>query len=586
MSELIEQPRSELAQARLEDALDGGAPRQLAKKARAEATWRAYQSDWRQFEGYCRSVELPAAPKTLTAFLARTQAAERKSPSPTKSATLGLILANIFTWLRQLVRRPSFDVTMRGCAARESSMLELPQSLFDIYALALPRGHGFGHRPPVEAWRSEDDLKCGIVTQDTESGDYGVLIMRRRVDHVWTVTEETHALPSRDAARRKVKSAVGSEAPPEPGPLGTAARPALHDLGDRTASDVFRLLSRRTHHPAAWLLNQVYLALPNPDKNWAADCQTANFHTRLWEAQLLASFREQGLLVTQPHRSPDLRIENRRGGEAWVEAVTANPPVPYNHVNAPPSMQPEKRIDLFLGPAAVRFAKTLGNKLQKDYHELSHVAGKPFVIALADFQAPASMVWSREALAGYLYGVHAEIDEVNGERSARLVSASHLRDESKFPAGLFANDQHTELSAVLFSNACSIAKFNRVAVSAGCLTEGLRYVRIGNFFDRTRGALEGIPFSLDITSSEYRSLWPQRYEPWCAELEVFHNPYAQHPLPHALVPEATHWFRKNGEMVCESCYETSILWSTTRIQDASAPVPTIEDIMKLSDPEP
>ncbi|MDH8570797.1 hypothetical protein QIH26_28160, partial [Klebsiella pneumoniae] len=75
--------------------------------------------------------------------------------------------------------------------------------------------------------------------------------------------------------------------------------------------------------------------------------------------------------------------------------------------------------------------------------------------------------------------------------------------------------------AVIFSNACSIAKFNRVGVSAGAAPTGLRYVRRGMFFDRTPGALEGIPFCLDITSAEYRALWPQRFEPWSAELEVF-----------------------------------------------------------------
>jgi hypothetical protein len=41
----------------------------------------------------------------------------------------------------------------------------------------------------------------------------------------------------------------------------------------------------------------------------------------------------------------------------------------------------------------------------------------------------------------------------------------------------------------------------------------LRYTRIGNFFDRTPGALKGIPFCLDVTSDEYRGLWPHRYPP-------------------------------------------------------------------------
>ena len=139
--------------------------------------------------------------------------------------------------------------------------------------------------------------------------------------------------------------------------------------------------------------------------------------------------------------------------------------------------------------------------------------------------------------------------------------ATHLLGPSAFPAGLFADDRHAELSAVIFSNACSIAKLYRVPISGGGAPKGLRYTRIGNFFDRTPGALGGIPFCLDITSDEYRELWPHGYEPWTAEMEVFHNPFARHPASFELLPEATHWHEEDGERLCSTVYETSILWS-------------------------
>ncbi len=68
----------------------------------------------------------------------------------------------------------------------------------------------------------------------------------------------------------------------------------------------------------------------------------------MWEAQLLASFREQGLLVAQEHLSPDFEIQNRLGGKATVEAVTANPSTLYDHVNAPPSAHPTERDEVFI----------------------------------------------------------------------------------------------------------------------------------------------------------------------------------------------------------------------------------------------
>jgi hypothetical protein len=54
---------------------------------------------------------------------------------------------------------------MNGGEGKELYMQELPQPLFDVYALALPRGHGFGRQPPVGAWQSDEGLACGVVTR-------------------------------------------------------------------------------------------------------------------------------------------------------------------------------------------------------------------------------------------------------------------------------------------------------------------------------------------------------------------------------------------------------------------------------------
>ncbi|KAB2726516.1 hypothetical protein [Brucella anthropi] len=458
-------------------------------------------------------------------------------------------------------------------------MREIPQWEFDFYALSRPRGHDFGASSPVAAWAGDDGRGCGIVTRHATSGSFGLMILRRRIDRVWTLTREADGFASIPDAAKELEPALAADRPLEPLPPGAVLRPSLFDFGDREPSDVFRLLAGMTHRPAAWALEQLYLALPKPDRNWVSDCQTINFHTRLWEAHLLASFREQGLFVDQPFESPDFRIENAAGGEAWVEAVTANPPTPYNHVNAPFAETPTERDEIFFGGAALRFAKTIGNKLARRYDQLPHVTGKPFILAVADFQASGSMLWSREGLIGYLHGTGATLAEVNGQPQAVPLAASHLLGPARFPAGLFADDRHAELSAIIFSNACSMAKLNRVAISGGGAPEGYRYTRIGKFFDRTPGALEGHPFCLDITSAEYRGLWPHGYEPWTAEMEVFHNPHARHPISLDLFPEATHWIEQDGEWMCSSAYESSILWSQTLITGIDKPPPSLEDFI-------
>ncbi|MFB2561447.1 hypothetical protein ACEWB4_20385 [Sphingobium sp. sgz301303] len=381
-----------------------------------------------------------------------------------------------------------------------------------------------------------------------------------------------------DRVRARAKIELKEDGQPEPVPPGTPRRAALYDLKGREPGSVFRLLTTETYHNAAWLLNQLYLSLPRPDRKWAADCQTENFNARLWEAQLLASFREQGLRVTQPLESPDFRLENKAGEVAWVEAVTANPEERYEPVNARISLQPGETRELFFGPAAVRFAKTIGSKLQRNYHELDHVRGLPFVLALADFQAPASMMWSREALIGYLTGTGVSFGETGGVRAPMMEEVSHLMGPSAFPAGLFRDDVYSGLSAVIFSNACALSKFNRVMITRGAPNYHRRYVRYGKLFDRGLDVFKGVPFCLDVASEEYLSFWPSRHEPWCAELEVFHNPFAAHSFPVSLAPEATHWKWIDDEWLCRPYYETSILWSGALVMPLDDEMPTYETV--------
>lgn len=63
-------------------------------------------------------------------------------------------------------------------------MRELPRLIFDIYALAFPKGHGFGRKLPVGAWQSDDGIAFGVITRDVDTHQHGMLIMQQQVDGV------------------------------------------------------------------------------------------------------------------------------------------------------------------------------------------------------------------------------------------------------------------------------------------------------------------------------------------------------------------------------------------------------------------
>ncbi|SPC18460.1 hypothetical protein [Cupriavidus taiwanensis] len=452
--------------------------------------------------------------------------------------------------------------------------------MFDVYALALPKGLSFDEDPPVNAWADSGHLTVGALTQNRKSGKHGVLIMRRREDHVWAVLRRDADSFSEEEAMAIIRQACEEPACPVLVPSGARRRTPLWDLKGSEPSGIFKLLGQPCRERGAWMLNQLYLAMPNPDPNWPKDCQTDNFHTRLWEALLLASFREQGLLVTQEYPSPDFHITNSKGGNAWVEAVTTNPPVRYDHASAGTDPLPQDRRERMLGAAAERYARTLRNKLNKGYTNMPHVAGTPFAIAIADFHAPGSMMWSREALIAYLYGLYVRKVEREGKVVAAAEAVDTLPGDPSIRAGLFFTPEGKELSAVIFSNGASLAKLSRVPISFGGDSGDYRYVRIGEFVDDTPGALNGIPFSMDVNSNEYRDLWkPYGYEPWTAEIEVFHNPKARHRINPALLPEATHWLPINGVLDCRRYFRHSVLKSQTLIQPSSEPIPTVDSLV-------
>lgn len=435
---------------------------------------------------------------------------------------------------------------------------------FDLYALSLPRGPNFEWQVFHSAWKTPRSEAVGAVLIDPEQRTFRTLVMRRRVDHRFTVTHQTDDQGSSDEAVAVVAEAMRPEDPPAALPPGEKRRPHLFAAGKKRVCEQLKILTGTvTHFPALMTIGEVYLAMPNPDSNFVPDFQTESFDSRLWELYLLACFREQGVMVTQNHPSPDFHIE-RDGHACWVEAVTANPRDRRANDITVPVHAPEDRTERLLGAPAARFAKTLRNKLQREYEKLPHVRGQPFALAIADFHAPGSMVWSREALPCYLYGVHPCVSEGPDGRQASMESVRTLKGDQRIPAGLFRDPAMAHVSAVIFSNAATFAKFNRMGFLAGWRPKGLTMVRDGILFDRTTGALDPKPFRFDVLSDEYASLWPAG-EAWCQELDVFHNPQATHPIAFDLLPGATHWFERDGDIECSTIWEWSVLSSVTHL---------------------
>ena len=124
--------------------------------------------------------------------------------------------------------------------------------------------------------------------------------------------------------------------------------------------------------------------------------------------------------------------------------------------------------------------------------------------------------------------------------SAVVVIVTLPRSTPTAPFFWQPNTEH--VSAVLFSNAGTISKFNRMGVRAGFGDRFVSLVRRGGLNDPSPGALDAIAFDLDIEHPDYE-------EDWADELCMYHNPNALLPIDEDLFPGITHYRIEEGEAI-------------------------------------
>lgn len=132
------------------------------------------------------------------------------------------------------------------------------------------------------------------------------------------------------------------------------------------------------------------------------------FSSSLWELYLNKAFKVLGFSIDYSAESPDFLLEHESGRYLNVEAVTSNKPT-NNEIDATKlsgedflnfsSLKLLRKIndkrDLFLGK----------NGKKNPYSSLTHVRGRPFVIAIAPFDNDLSFSQNNTAINKVLFGI-------------------------------------------------------------------------------------------------------------------------------------------------------------------------------------
>jgi hypothetical protein len=409
-----------------------------------------------------------------------------------------------------------------------------------------------------------DENVIGVVFRDRVDNDCGwALMVRDRLGRFRGVHLDVSLKSERWAeAGLRVKIADVSRTADlaELGIQGDESNPAVDLLtvlpGTRPDQlhPYFReLIERPGRAPARAVLREIGPWLTAADPHFVREFQRHQFDQRLWELYLWAAFREGGYDVAHGE-APDFRV--RAPGVAFaVEATTVAPSKDGVLAQHPNPQTPEELAAFLADYMPIKYGNSLTKKLNrrssagKAYWEEDGAAGLPFVIAVADFHKPASedgpgsMTYTQSAIWSYLYGFTTDWEMVDGKLViTRRDLASHTFKGKTIESGVFSLPGAENVSAVLFSNAGTLAKFDRVGVLAGYGPPNHRYLRMGFRYDPDPNAYVGKRFVEEVGADGYS-------EGWADELQVFHNPKALRPLSRKCFGPLIQHFFEDGEMV-------------------------------------
>jgi hypothetical protein len=260
------------------------------------------------------------------------------------------------------------------------------------------------------------------------------------------------------------------------------------------------------------------------DGKFVHEFQTT-FDPCFWELYLHAVLRHVGCEIDFSHVRPDFCVTSPT--QFCVEATVAlhaSGSLPATH-----SVTPEMPLDLaeFTRQAIIRLANSISTKSRKwleSYSRLLHVREHPFVIAVAPFDRSGFFLQINRAIEAYLFGYY--VDESKGTRQELILNGPEVRQiefvqkdsGSRIPVGIFNDPSHSHISAVIF-NTC--ATWSKLSALSSDTSEKIVFETLHH------NPGSRIPLHAKRIKADYE-------EHLLDGLRIYHNPYADHPLPTAL----------------------------------------------------
>lgn len=118
----------------------------------------------------------------------------------------------------------------------------------------------------------------------------------------------------------------------------------------------------------------------------------------------------------------------------------------------------------------------------------------------------------------------------------------HRRGDTSIPSGLFAQPEAAHLSAVIFSNSATVAKFHRIGTELGYGPQDVALLRYGSLPDPDPNANRPLKHAYVVGDYD-----PEERETFSEGFHILHNPWARIPIADGIFPGFTeHRLRDDG----------------------------------------
>lgn len=395
----------------------------------------------------------------------------------------------------------------------------------------------------IEWYSNEENIILGIILIDRTDSDYVVVLMGRDEVGVFRYIDGEHGINHIIEARDVLISKIEhySKKGKIEFPQGVIKRkknlifqPLVHE--NAMPEDYKLLVNSDLFSPAREIIKEIAYSFEDPDGNYIEQFQSTGFNARLWELYLYALFHELDFNINREFNAPDYVIE-KSNVRVCIEAVTVNPS--QNGFDEAEPKTDEEMNELLSDYIPIKYGSPLFSKLSKKYWEKEHVADHPLVLAIHDFHQRDSMMWSRQGLETYLYGVARKFEFNKHGRIEEKVKTfmKHTWKDKVIPSGFFSQPDSENISAVIHSHQATVGKFLRMGYLAEFGRRDLDILITGQAYCNN----SPIPsdYTIDITEQGYEEFWND-------SITIYHNPNARKPLDYRLFEGIAQIIVKDG----------------------------------------